>query len=61
MKCTVTTKAPCFLGGTDEYKNLVLIEEDIHRLVHLTKDETIMGICHKKLVYQPKNLKELIG
>ena len=35
-------KKPRALGGTDEYKNLVLIEEDIHRLVHLTKDETIM-------------------
>ncbi len=35
-------KKPRALGGTDEYKNLVLIGEDIHRLVHLTKDETIM-------------------
>ncbi len=35
-------KKPRALGGTDEYKNLVLIEENIHKLVHLTKDETIM-------------------
>mgnify|MGYP003484389412 FL=1 len=35
-------KKPRALGGTDEYKNLVLIEENVHRLVHSTKDETIM-------------------
>jgi 5-methylcytosine-specific restriction endonuclease McrA len=34
-------KKPRALGGTDEYKNLVLIEENIHRLVHSTKTETI--------------------
>ena len=34
-------KKPRVLNGTDEYKNLVIIEENIHRLVHATKDETI--------------------
>ena len=34
-------KLPKNLGGTDEYKNLVLIEENIHRLVHVVKEETI--------------------
>ena len=34
-------KLPKNLGGTDEYKNLVLIEENIHRLVHAVKEETI--------------------
>ncbi len=34
-------KKPCALNGADEYKNLVIIEENIHRLVHATKDETI--------------------
>ncbi len=34
-------KKPRALNGTDEYKNLVIIEESIHRLVHATKEETI--------------------
>jgi len=34
-------KKPRALGGTDEYKNLILIGEDIHRLLHSTKIETI--------------------
>lgn len=34
-------KKPRVLNGTDEYKNLVIIEENIHRLVHTTKEETI--------------------
>ena len=48
-------KKPRALGGTDEYKNLVLIEENIHRLVHSTKDETIaeyvtkLGLSTKEL------------
>ena len=40
-------KKPRALGGTDEYKNLVLIEENIHRLVHLTKEETIVEYIEK--------------
>ena len=40
-------KKPRALGGTDEYKNLVIIEENIHRLVHATKDETIKGYIQK--------------
>lgn len=34
-------KKPRALNGTDEYKNLVLIDENIHRLVHATKEETV--------------------
>lgn len=40
-------KKPRALGGTDEYKNLVLIEENVHRLVHSTKDETIVEYVEK--------------
>ena len=40
-------KKPRALNGTDEYKNLVLIDEDVHRLVHATKDETIKGYIQK--------------
>ena len=28
-------------GGTDEYRNLVIVHEDIHRLIHATKQDTI--------------------
>lgn len=34
-------KVPKKQGGSDEYKNLVLIHEDIHRLVHATNSKTI--------------------
>ncbi len=40
-------KKPRALNGTDEYKNLVIIEENIHRLVHATKDETIREYTRK--------------
>lgn len=48
-------KKPRALGGIDEYKNLVLIEENIHRLVHLTNEKTIteyvtkLGLSTKEL------------
>lgn len=28
-------------GGTDNYKNLILITETVHKLIHATKEETI--------------------
>lgn len=34
-------KKPKHLGGTDEYKNLVWLSIDSHKLVHATKQETI--------------------
>ena len=34
-------KNPRANGGTDEYKNLILITEEVHRLVHATDPETI--------------------
>jgi group II intron reverse transcriptase/maturase len=40
-------KKPRALNGTDEYKNLVIIEENIHRLVHATKEETIREYVQK--------------
>lgn len=36
-------KKPCALGGTDEYKNLVILHEDVHRLIRSTDCETING------------------
>nr|WP_318011027.1 HNH endonuclease signature motif containing protein [Clostridium sp. FP1] len=34
-------KNPKHLGGTDEYKNLVWLSADSHKLVHATKQDTI--------------------
>ena len=36
-------KKPVLQGGTDEYKNLVIVREDVHKLIHATKQETIIA------------------
>ena len=30
-----------FMSGTDEFKNLVIVHEDVHRLIHATNEKTI--------------------
>ncbi len=69
-KCTVTGrkleikeihchhKLPKYLGGTDEYKNLVIVSEDVHRLIHATNPETIRKYL-EKLNLDAKQLKKL--
>lgn len=32
---------PKYLGGTDEFKNLVIVHEDVHKLIHATETQTI--------------------
>ncbi|WP_312265420.1 group II intron reverse transcriptase/maturase [Oscillibacter sp.] len=51
-------KLPRYLGGTDEYKNLVIVGEDIHRLIHATNPETIRKYM-EKLNLTSKQLKKL--
>ena len=34
-------KSPVNLGGTDAYNNLIIVHEDVHRLIHATETETI--------------------
>lgn len=51
-------KLPKYLGGTDEYKNLVIISEDVHSLIHATSPETIRKYL-EKLKLDPKQLKKL--
>lgn len=58
-KCAVTGKAlwideihchhkkPTSQGGTDEYKNLVIVHADVHRLIHAVKPETIQAYLNK--------------
>lgn len=51
-------KLPKYLGGTDEYKNLVIVSEDVHRLIHATNPETIRKYL-EKLKLDAKQLKKL--
>lgn len=37
-------KLPRSLGGGDDYANLIILHERIHRLVHATQEETISAI-----------------
>ena len=32
-------------GGTDEYKNLILVSKSVHKLIHATKEKTIRKYC----------------
>ena len=34
-------KKPKAFNGTDEYKNIVILHTNVHRLIHATDDETI--------------------
>ena len=40
-------KKPLSQGGTDEYKNLIIIHIDVHKLIHATKLETIQAYLDK--------------
>lgn len=52
-KCAVTGESLCIfdmechhkkpkkLGGTDEYRNLVWLKSDVHKLIHATEEDTI--------------------
>lgn len=39
-------KKPKRDGGTDEYKNLVIIHKDVHRLIHAKDRETVDRYIH---------------
>ncbi|MEQ8197217.1 MAG: group II intron reverse transcriptase/maturase [Clostridiaceae bacterium] len=59
-------KTPKALGGTDEYKNLVWLTTDIHRLVHCTKSETknkYLNIVNlgKEGLGKVNSLRKLVG
>lgn len=52
---------PVWKGGSDKYQNLVLVTENIHRLIHATKNDTIeyyMKICNLNTA-QLKRLNKL--
>lgn len=47
-------KKPVSQGGTDEYRNLVIVHEDVHRLIHATKSETINAYLNKLNLTKPQ-------
>jgi len=51
-------KLPKYLGGTDEYKNLVIVSKDVHRLIHSTNPEIIKNYL-EKLKVNASQLKTL--
>lgn len=51
-------KVPKHLGGTDEYKNLVIVSEAVHRLIHSTNPATIRKYL-ETLNLDAKQLKKL--
>lgn len=51
-------KTPKHLGGDDKYNNLVLLSDNVHRLVHSTNPETI-SLYLEKLKLDKKQLKKL--
>ncbi len=50
-------KVPRLQGGTDEYKNLCLVDKDIHILIH-AKDEEVIS-KYKIFITNTKMLKKL--
>ncbi|NGU67392.1 group II intron reverse transcriptase/maturase [Clostridium perfringens] len=51
-------KKPKVLGGTDEYKNLIMVSTNIHRLIHAIKEETIKDLL-EKLNLKEKEIKKV--
>jgi group II intron reverse transcriptase/maturase len=49
---------PKELGGTDEFKNLICIHEDVHRLIHLT-DESKLDSYINKLKLNQKHIDKI--
>ena len=59
-------KKPRSLGGTDEYKNLIWVKKDIHKLIHCDVQETINKYMEKlKLnaegLKKVNSLRKLVG
>lgn len=48
---------PTFLGGDDSFRNLRIIHKDIHRLVHATKEDTIIRLINELGLDKPRLIK----
>lgn len=51
-------KLPVYMGGTDEYSNLIFVTDDVHRLIHATEPDTISYYL-MELKLEEKQLKKL--
>lgn len=49
---------PLYKGGTDEYKNLIIVSYEIHKLIHATNPETIKKYL-EQIKLDDKSLKKL--
>lgn len=51
------------IGGTDEYSNLILVSESVHKLIHARRIETIQKYlkCSKLDVKKLNVLRKIIG
>ena len=49
---------PVSKGGDDKYSNLLLVTDDVHRLIHATSEETIQALL-KKINLDSRQLTKL--
>ena len=59
-------KLPKKLGGKDNYQNLIIVHQDVHRLLHATQDETINRYLltlklDKKQISKVNKLRKMVG
>ena len=59
-------KLPKKLGGKDNYQNLIIIHQDVHRLLHATQAETISRYLHtlkldKQQISKINKLRKMVG
>ena len=40
-------KKPILQGGTDEYRNLVIVHAEVHKLIHATRQDTIIAYLNR--------------
>lgn len=52
-------KLPLSMGGTDEYKNLTLITEQVHKLIHAKENQTILELLTN--LHLDKKMKEKVN
>ena len=49
---------PVHAGGGDKYQNLTLVRDDVHRLIHATRQDTINAYM-QKLKLNPEQIAKL--
>jgi Retron-type reverse transcriptase len=59
-------KKPLGMGGTDKYKNLIIVHRDVHKLIHATSTKTISAYLNlirpdKKTLTKINELRVLAG